>query len=82
MSLLYHAYVYLEFLILACTIYILASLRIPEALPIKNRDHQLSGNHSGERECHIAPDWLLIYHVYDDELYLVRTGTHADLFSM
>ena len=61
---------------------IIDTLRIPEALPIKNRDHQHSGNHSGERECHIAPDWLLIYHVYDDELYLVRTGTHADLFSM
>ena len=61
---------------------VIDTLRIPEALPIKNRDHQLSGNHLGERECHIAPDWLLIYQVDGDELYLIRTGTHADLFSM
>ena len=61
---------------------VLDTLRIPAPLPQKNNDHQLSGNHFGERECHIAPDWLLIYRIYDDELYLVRTGTHADLFRM
>ncbi|MEZ3446939.1 MAG: type II toxin-antitoxin system YafQ family toxin [Lachnospiraceae bacterium] len=47
-----------------------------------NRDHSLSGNHVGERECHIAPDWILIYRVNNEELYLVRTGTHADLLNM
>lgn len=61
---------------------VLDTLRIPAALPPNNRDHNLSGNHSGERECHIAPDWLLIYQICDNELYLVRTGTHADLFGM
>lgn len=61
---------------------VIDTLRIPETLPAKNRDHQLSGNHSGERECHITPDWLLIYYIHDNELYLVRTGTHADLFGM
>lgn len=51
-------------------------------LPEKNRDHNLTGNFSGCRECHISPDWLLIYEQYDKDLilYLIRTGTHSDLF--
>ncbi|WP_418538242.1 type II toxin-antitoxin system YafQ family toxin [Gemmiger sp.] len=51
-------------------------------LPEKNRDHQLSGDYTGCRECHITPDWLLIYEVADEELilYLTRTGSHSDLF--
>lgn len=57
-------------------------LRIPDALPPKNRDHNLSGNYSGYRECHIEPDWLLIYRQTDNELLLYRTGTHADLFNL
>ncbi len=46
------------------------------------RDHKLSGNYEGLRECHINPDWLLIYEIRDDELILVlnRTGSHSDLF--
>lgn len=56
------------------------TLRIPAALPEKNKDHQLIGNYSGCRECHIEPDWLLIYKQTGDELQLVRTGTHSDLF--
>lgn len=53
-----------------------------ESLPQKNHDHLLSGDYSGCRECHIAPDWLLIYEISDSELYLylTRTGTHSDLF--
>ena len=53
-----------------------------EPLPEKNRDHQLSGDYAGCRECHITPDWLLIYEVDGDELilYLTRTGSHSDLF--
>ncbi len=58
------------------------TLLIPAPLPPKNKDHPLSGNHAGKRECHITPDWLLIYRVNDKELYLVRTGTHADLFGI
>ena len=48
----------------------------------KYRDHELSGDFKGLRECHIAPDWLLIYQVVENELvlYLSRTGTHSDLF--
>ena len=51
-------------------------------LPESNRDHLLTGNWSGYRECHIQPDWLLIYKVSEDELLLLlmRTGTHTDLF--
>lgn len=58
------------------------TLRIPAPLPPQNRDHNLIGNYSGYRECHINPDWLLIYKQTDDELRLDRTGTHADLFNM
>ena len=51
-------------------------------LPEKYRDHSLSGNFFGCRECYITPDWLLIYEIADKELilYLTRTGTHSDLF--
>ncbi len=50
-------------------------------LPEKNRDHELTGNWKGHRECHIQPDWLLIYRILEDTLILslVRTGTHSDL---
>lgn len=53
-----------------------------EALPSKNKDHSLSGNYKGFRECHISPDWLLIYSREDSLkiVTLVRTGTHSDLF--
>lgn len=53
-----------------------------EDLPENNRDHELSGNWKGFRECHIMPDWLLIYKVNDGLLVLTltRTGTHSDLF--
>lgn len=57
-------------------------LRIPDALPPKNRDHNLSGNFSGFNECHLAPDWLLLYRYDGDTLLLYRTGTHSDIFSM
>ena len=61
---------------------IIKQLAEGESLPEKNKDHSLSGDYAGCRECHIAPDWLLIYEVADDELilYLTRTGTHSDLF--
>ncbi len=61
---------------------ILKLLANGETLPAKNKDHNLSGNFTGCRECHIAPDWLLIYEISNDELilYLTRTGTHSDLF--
>ena len=53
-----------------------------QPLPEKNRDHALTGEYSGFRECHILPDWLLIYRVDGEDLilFLARVGTHADLF--
>ena len=54
-----------------------------ESLDLRYRDHSLSGNYSGFRECHIQPDWLLIYRIDNDQLILtaLRTGTHSDLFA-
>ena len=51
-------------------------------LPEKNRDHALTGNYAGHRECHIQPDWLLVYRIDEDVLVLslTRTGSHSDLF--
>lgn len=59
---------------------VVSSLRIPISLPAKHQDHKLSGDYKEYRECHISPDWLLIYRAQDDELILNRTGTHSDLF--
>ncbi len=51
-------------------------------LPPEYRGHPLSGGYSGCRECHIAPDWLLVYEIVERDLllYLPRTGTHSDMF--
>ena len=51
-------------------------------LPEKNKDHALTGNYKSYRECHIEPDWLLIYQIRNDDLilFLARTGSHSDLF--
>lgn len=61
---------------------VISILSIGESLPDKNKDHALSGNWIGHRECHILPDWLLIYRIEDDVLVLTltRTGSHSDLF--
>ena len=49
-------------------------------LPTSARPHKLVGKYTGTWECHIEPDWLLIYEYEEDNLLLRRTGTHADLF--
>lgn len=46
------------------------------------RDHPLSGNWKNHRDCHIEPDWILIYRITAEDLYLERTGSHSDLFNM
>jgi len=53
-----------------------------EILPPKNKDHSLSGDWAHHRECHIEPDWLLIYRLLSEDsvIRFERTGTHADLF--
>ena len=61
---------------------VIAALAMGEALPEKYKDHALTGNWVGHRECHVPPDWLLIYRIEDEVLVLTlaRTGTHSDLF--
>ena len=61
---------------------IIRKLSRGEVLSQENRDHELSGNWSGYRECHVQPDWLLIYRIEEGLLILTltRTGTHSDLF--
>ena len=61
---------------------VISKLAMGEALPESNRDHALTGDWKGFRECHILPDWLLIYRIENDVLVLTltRTGTHSDLF--
>lgn len=61
---------------------VIATLSMGDSLPDKNKDHALTGNWVGHRECHILPDWLLIYRIENDVLVLTlsRTGSHSDLF--
>ena len=61
---------------------VIATLAMGETLPEKHKDHALTGNWVGHRECHVLSDWLLIYRIEGEVLVLTlaRTGTHSDLF--
>jgi mRNA interferase YafQ len=59
---------------------VLEALVKGEPLAAKHRDHVLVGQYKGTRECHIEPDWLLIYELAETEIVLIRTGSHSDLF--
>lgn len=59
---------------------IIVTLVAQQPLDERFRDHALVGDWKGFRECHVQPDWLLIYRIERDELQLARTGTHAQLF--
>lgn len=61
---------------------VVEKLRMRHPLEKKFRDHPLNGDYAGFRECHIQPDWLLIYRIDEDELFLFlsRSGSHSDLF--
>jgi len=59
---------------------ILTALINEEPLAERQHDHPLIGNYRGRRECHIEPDWLLIYKLISNEIFFERTGTHSDLF--
>ena len=63
---------------------VLSLLAYGNPLPVQYKDHSLAGNLHDFRECHIEPDWLLIYQIYEDTLVLsaTATGSHADLFGM
>jgi len=51
-----------------------------EELEARYQDHPLQGKYAGARDCHVGPDWILIYAIVGDEVRLIRTGTHSDLF--
>ena len=59
---------------------VLEALVKGEPLAVKHQDHVLVGQYKGTRECHVEPDWLLIYESAETEIVLIRTGSHSDLF--
>lgn len=59
---------------------VLLSLTNQQSLEAHHHDHKLSGNYGGRRECHIEPDWLLIYKSTETSIIFERTGSHSDLF--
>lgn len=59
---------------------VMEKLIAEESLDVRHRDHPLLGNYAGRRECHLEPDWLLIYKLDGNDIIFERTGTHADLF--
>jgi mRNA interferase YafQ len=59
---------------------VVSAIAKSEAMEERHRDHALSGKWSGSRDCHIEPDWILIYRVDGESLFLERTGSHSDLF--
>ena len=60
--------------------YVIKKLIHEERLERCYRDHKLIGNYKGRRECHIEPEWLLIYKIFQNEIFFERTGTHTDFF--
>jgi mRNA interferase YafQ len=60
--------------------FVIEKLAAQERLDAKYRDHPLSGNWKGFRDCHLEPDWILIYRTSEDTLTLARTGSHSELF--
>ena len=61
-------------------LFVVRKIALNQNLPENYKDHQLSGKYQGCRECHVEPDWLLIYRLGKNGLELVETGTHADLY--
>jgi len=59
---------------------VINKLAAGKRLEPKYKDHQLLGNWKGHRDCHVEPDWILIYRTEDDKLFLERTGSHSELF--
>ena len=59
---------------------VVSAIANSSALEERHRDHALSGNWAGSRDCHIEPDWILIYRIDGERLFLERTGSHSDLF--
>ena len=61
-------------------LFVIRKIALNQILPSYYNDHQLSGSYQGCRECHIEPNWLLIYRLSKNGVELIETGTHADLF--
>ena len=59
---------------------VIEKLTTGQRLEPSYRDHPLTGNWVDHRDCHLEPDWILIYRIVDDDLFLERTGSHSDLF--
>lgn len=59
---------------------VIEALRLRQSLAPRHRDHALSGDWEGFRDCHVEPDRVLLYRLDEESVYLTRTGTHADLF--
>ena len=59
---------------------VIEALRLRQPLAPRHRDHALSGASEGFRDCHVEPDWMLVYRLDEVSVYLTRSGTHADLF--
>jgi mRNA interferase YafQ len=59
---------------------VIEKLTNAQELETRYKDHPLQGDYAGARDCHVGPDWILIYAIVGDELRLIRTGTHSDLF--
>ena len=59
---------------------VMTDLENGEQLPLQNKDHALTGGYTGYRECHVQPDWLLVYQTNEETVVFDRTGTHSDLF--
>jgi mRNA interferase YafQ len=60
---------------------VIAKLVMNKPLETKYKDHPMQGKYAGARDCHITPDWILIYTIVGNELHLIRTGSLSDLFS-
>ncbi|MGE0087414.1 MAG: type II toxin-antitoxin system YafQ family toxin [Desulfococcaceae bacterium] len=59
---------------------VIEALADQKKLPSEYKDHSLTGNYKNKSDCHIEPDWIMIYAIEDDELVLYRTGSHSELF--
>jgi len=62
-------------------VFVIRELSAERRLPFSYRDHPLRGRHKDKWDCHIEPDWILLYAVEGNELVLYRTGTHSDIFA-
>lgn len=61
-------------------LYVVEEISAGRKLDVNYKDHPLKGKYINKRDCHIEPDWILIYAIEEDEVIIYRTGTHSDIF--